>query len=478
MGGIFFHPIVGAHCKAFLFEFHFSMMMSFFVVTRNHRLIPFARHFSIANHCQRQSQWLPFEEARAWARQSGVRNSREWRTCRFRPLNVPSNPDVVYRHEFNGMLDWLGKEQRQRSSTALAKRVADETPREVRCSKFAKQEQGINTLLQLAEKHAPAFEFLFQPKHAAVDVIFRPRCSSGTSDDYAALHVRVSAYVFKRDGRITFHKLDRAQATGCAVFGIDLLNDNFYFFPSENITSSAAYVSPSGLRGKWDRYRLNTFDDLRALLTRAFETGPRQTVAEWRGNSLRLARDRALQEMIQKLDDLLYKPCGADLSYPGGLFAAHNSVLFGKIKSIHRRAYQRNYGLSTGRYECNSTKLMGTAQVPYDVSDGVDLFVYGITGSDQRLVGCFVVPMDVLVSRSYVSVGHEGGLTAISFYPPFSEIRRRDDGRGKYGQIAQAWQAEFYVDLSNSDHLRESQQKFLQILCRAGFLHRDDSVGV
>ena len=462
---IVFHPIVGAHCKDFLFEFDFSMMMPFFALIRNYRFIPFARHFSIAKHCQRQ--WLPFEEARAWARQSGIGTVKEWRACRSRPPGIPSNPDIVYPDEYKNSYDWLGTDdQRRRRSTAFVKEFA-EIPREVRCDKFVKQEKGINAFIELATTHAADFEFLFMPKHATVDVMFRPR--SSTLDDYAALHIRASAYLIPRDGRVAFHRMQCAQSSACAVFGIDLLHNNFYFFPNDILTGTVALVAPSGIRSKWDNHRLNSFDDLHTLLTRAFETSPRQTVVDWRTNSLLLARDRSLAEMVQDLDRSLYQPCGAELTYPGGLAVAHNTELFGNLKVIHRTAYKRGYGFSEGRYESNTTKLVGRTQVPYDASDDVDLFVFGVPAADGALIGCFFFPMDVLASRSYISVGHEGGLTAISLFPPFVEFSKREDGRSKNNRAKQAWQSEFYVDLSKPDEeLRESQQKFLRTLQRAG----------
>lgn len=56
-------------------------------------------------------RWLSFEEARAWARSSGIKTSAEWRKLGRNglPSNVPSNPRDYYIDQWKGWLDWLGR---------------------------------------------------------------------------------------------------------------------------------------------------------------------------------------------------------------------------------------------------------------------------------------------------------------------------------------------------------------------------------
>ena len=56
---------------------------------------------------RRRSRWLPFEEARSYARSLGFRNHREWRGWRKAqdiPPAIPSDPDHVYKDK--GWLSW------------------------------------------------------------------------------------------------------------------------------------------------------------------------------------------------------------------------------------------------------------------------------------------------------------------------------------------------------------------------------------
>jgi hypothetical protein len=59
----------------------------------------------------KEGQWLPFEEAREFARSLKLKSSTEWvayRSSGKRPSNVPSVPYEVYKTEWISFPDWLG----------------------------------------------------------------------------------------------------------------------------------------------------------------------------------------------------------------------------------------------------------------------------------------------------------------------------------------------------------------------------------
>jgi superfamily II DNA or RNA helicase len=61
------------------------------------------------------TEWRSFEEAREWARSSGIKSGPEWNKASKEgrlPEDIPSNPNVVYKGKFQGMGDWLGTEWR------------------------------------------------------------------------------------------------------------------------------------------------------------------------------------------------------------------------------------------------------------------------------------------------------------------------------------------------------------------------------
>jgi Phage-integrase repeat unit len=58
-----------------------------------------------------KEEWLPFEEARAFARTLGLKNEAQWREyCRSgqKPVDVPANLAGVYKDKWRGMGDFLG----------------------------------------------------------------------------------------------------------------------------------------------------------------------------------------------------------------------------------------------------------------------------------------------------------------------------------------------------------------------------------
>lgn len=56
-------------------------------------------------------QFLPFTKARKYVRELGLNSQKEWQQfCKNkRPKNIPVNPDKVYKAQWNGLADWLGK---------------------------------------------------------------------------------------------------------------------------------------------------------------------------------------------------------------------------------------------------------------------------------------------------------------------------------------------------------------------------------
>ena len=65
-------------------------------------------------------QWMPFEDARAFAHSlqlKGVKEWHKWRKTPDRPHDIPSNPDKVYANQgWNGYGDFLGNGNAKRRS--------------------------------------------------------------------------------------------------------------------------------------------------------------------------------------------------------------------------------------------------------------------------------------------------------------------------------------------------------------------------
>ena len=62
-----------------------------------------------------REKFLPFNQARKFVRNLGLKKTKEWEQYRAsgkRPNNIPSNPRVIYKGQYNRMTDWLGLPER------------------------------------------------------------------------------------------------------------------------------------------------------------------------------------------------------------------------------------------------------------------------------------------------------------------------------------------------------------------------------
>jgi hypothetical protein len=62
-----------------------------------------------------RGQWRPFDEARRFVRSLGLRSHKascEWAKSPARPRDIPSNPNLAYTGQWEGLADWLGTRRR------------------------------------------------------------------------------------------------------------------------------------------------------------------------------------------------------------------------------------------------------------------------------------------------------------------------------------------------------------------------------
>lgn len=73
---------------------------------------------SVAHQC---CSFLPFEEARAFARSLGLKSYRDWQAyykSNKRPANIPTDPCKIYADSgWNGYEDWLGSKRDRRAAS-------------------------------------------------------------------------------------------------------------------------------------------------------------------------------------------------------------------------------------------------------------------------------------------------------------------------------------------------------------------------
>ena len=441
------------------------------------------RLFSSTASTQR---FLPFEEARQWARQSGVRSVRQWqRQGANRPSFIPFNPHQVYKSEFNGYYDWFGTlSPGQRREHELGIRATDSSTR-AGIDKIGVHIDGVDKIIELARLYAPQFEFLLMPRHSTVGVLFRPRAAEIDKEKtWAGLHIRTSQSVLQRNQvvkRVNFAHVARAKNTGCWTVCLDRVHDVLHFLPAVIFDSSITLahgshvaIAPEGGRGKYDGYQIRA-EEFSAHFGRAYEEGPRRYFDEWIEVSFLGQKNQISQTALRQLRVDL-----ADPSHIGMSFCRSNSICnveLDGLNTIHRVATRH---ARTGRYDVALTHNFFGVPVPFDSSDNIDLIVFSLLDeAKDNVVGYFVFPKSVLVERGYFSVDRKGGLTGMPLCPSSSACSSYSDPALAPSETESTessirvsrhrrnwrWQLDYFIDFAgDEDMLEQRREKFRAIL--------------
>ena len=430
------------------------------------------RLISSARPDHRPQRFLPFEDARTWARQwardTGGRTWKDWKYMRaVRPTFIPSNPDQVYKTEFKGIFDWLDRD-RCRSRKVDASVICAAKPLQDRAFRMQQHMQGMQSFLDTAAAFAPDFEFLTMPKGANVDYIFRPRTTD--ADLWAGIHVRTGRSKTRNRRRMLFSRLENIAASGHAAALMDIAFRRLFLFPGGTIRVSGISVSLPGLcaSGIYDKHLVKVMTDVNPFLDSEYQRGQLHSFEAWRSQVAVSDRDAILQKNIVQFQRRLYDPLGFDLVYARRETVVFNAILDGDLNVLHRCAYKRTYTTTYDRFEVTSTKNVNGTQIPLDLKDEIDLLILGVRNDDQETIGCFVFPQSEMVARDFFSTSGRGGLTSFALYPPWAEAASSPPGQ-HWRVVAgtRDWQADFFIDLSRVEILDEQRKIFCKIVQRA-----------
>lgn len=452
------HSSIFSHLTATMFLFHTGAAV-FSGRTLGLRL----RLFSSTSA---RSRFLPFEEARAWARGLGLRSAREWEKFRDRPPYIPAEPQKVYKGVFVGIEDFLGYRRLQRSS-----RRSERSPPVSRhvCTKHLVQRQLIDAFVGIVQKYAPSFEFVAMPRDSRVAVLFRP---SAESQGWCGLHFRTSN---RRNSQntATFSYIERCNEAALVL--VDKVGNRFYILDQQDVSMRSICIPDSSCeaRSGWDRFFVDE-EHISQRLKSVYVQGPLRSDEQWL-SSLSESVELPLRSpsggghiatMINRfglswLTEVL-KPADVSMTYGDDQSSLHNMEIDGR-RCLVRIGYARRDGRISRLIHLS--KSHRKVAFPYDTGDEID-FVIGIPsdGTATRPRGCFVFPKQLLVEQGFFSQENEGGRLQLALYPPDIENRRND----LRVRLVQQWQSPFWVDFSGEgDSLVDARNKFFYILRNA-----------
>lgn len=151
-----------------------------------------------------------------------------------------------------------------------------------------------------------------------------------------------------------------------------------------------------------------------------------------------------LHEDLSAAKASVYDPAGFTCSQPvpepeSADYAAHRFTLDGRSVAFR---VARTTPTKAGQFVTVWQRSAEGPIRPFDLDDGVDLFVIS-SRADGRF-GQFVFPCDVLCERGIVSRNGEGGKRGFRVYPP-DAITTSSQARG-----TQAWQVNYFLDIGES----------------------------
>ncbi|WP_413084880.1 MepB family protein [Streptomyces caniferus] len=137
----------------------------------------------------------------------------------------------------------------------------------------------------------------------------------------------------------------------------------------------------------------------------------------------------------------VYDPCAFTCSRPvpeaeSAEYAAHEFTLDGC--SVRFRV-AKTTPTKVGQFVTVWKRSSDGPIAPFDSEDPVDLFV--ISCRDERNLGHFVFPREVLCERDIVSRNGSGGKRAFRVYPPWVETTNRQ------ARSTQAWQVKHFLPI-------------------------------
>ncbi len=407
--------------------------------------------------------WLPFEEARAFARSLGLQGYKEWRAYHRenKLLRLPVNPETVYRnHGYVSMYDWLDYERKSAPPKEESKNLR--TPALHMNSKGAR---WISQILNASETvGGERIQLFVMPHESRFTFLYRMTRPGSNSDefgscDWAPFSIRVSARtetfrpLFGGAPRCVDHPLV------CA----DLKQERIYVFPPDAPRSQNAFQPSAADEQRYGAAAADLSSILRAWWASDGAERMRKSIDVWLRESIDHQRCGQWIDWMLQVKDLLYIPLGFRLGFTHNLQQqAHNSFLNG-VPVFHQVATRVRSGSLFMHLE-KSVKMHRRAQLPFTERGKIDFAICGVRKDESAdLTGIFCFPRKTLLERGIFGSKTDPGRTLFTVFPPSSS---NHVSRFKKSREAAAWQREFYIDLSDlsPEKMADAQNKLQEIL--------------
>lgn len=435
-------------------------------------LLPFLRRFSVAasphsDSIKTRNQnaiFLPFAEAREFARGLNLRSMREWTAwCQHptqRPPTIPAAPFFVYKGRgWAGFEDWLGYDKRMPKFFQIAPGPQNDPRRMVREST---RDAAYKLFLDFASRHNDRFQFKTTSQRCSVQLLFRPIDQSGVVEDsWSPLYFRCRQQLCN-NGAFRIRETS-GEAMGCGMMLVSVHEKKIAFVPREefvafstefrarNRESSSRYRSgtmyfPADVV---KRYAVDSVAELSVLLDAEYQRGVRVSQAEAQGVFNIQDNDRVYGYLLEQLTQKLYNRCGSlDCEYPSisCVTRCYNAIVGGRRimhKSIRLRFGPVKQTLGAGKIILDHRNRGGIG-TPIEIKEAPDFVVVMDRPHEHRasLIGAFILPKTFLEEQGVLASPVSRGKRTVMLYPPhLSAVSRVVAAK-------QAQQEPYYINLS------------------------------
>ena len=239
---------------------------------------------------RKPTQWLPFAQARDWARTLGLSSVTEWKAFRNRRTDVPANPHqnyAGYGQDFRGYPDWLGYGMpniRKVERKARLMRVRDELSNCVKSPSL--RHTTWNSFATRIETHF-GFRFFILPPGCDVHVLFQPP-QVVSSDQWVGMVFSVGSYVSPSGNQVHLSgHVDRGKDPSSVFLGMVPDPDRFLLMrgdmPRRNKVLLDLDSDDIGGKCMGRKYAscLVSFDILASQLETFYRSAEKYTIAHW-----------------------------------------------------------------------------------------------------------------------------------------------------------------------------------------------------
>ena len=399
------------------------------------------------------SEYLPFEEARAYVRRLGLSGHQEWRdwskTCR--PSFIPSNPSTVvqYRGQYSDMADWLGRERRPLS---LRRRMLSEEWRN-----GSLLSSGLER--EIAKSHAvhlvsitlqsSGFEIQSLPHQASASILYRDPAACND----ALIPIKIRALNCRPNMGSLHYPSDIYPRQAGDFRGVHIViadqprGEKLYCFT--NIEWSLSKVRGEDFH---DRFEIKSVAELTVKLKAYYSsTLEKKTFTEWTPILVR-KNLRTFSAAFHQLTQDVFTPLGMPAQHTAG---AHHNVSVGNLNVMYRLGMYAEY-----YYAINVCRYRQDTRIALDRSDCLDCLIAPIrppnqTGLETPIMGFFLMPFEYIKQLSnHCADSTSDGKVKLCIYPPFLNPKCRR------AQETQSTQRSMYYSLATQEDRYQSLVRF------------------